>query len=194
MNKTWEHFKLVMTHKKNVYKLCRRVGIPWRGITHDLSKFSPIEFIESVKYYNGERSPIEVCKNINGVSKAWQHHKGRNTHHWQYWLDNTDNGIVGRLMPFEDVLEMLCDQFAAGMTYKKDAWNLDYQLGWWESKTETHQKYMHPVVFMFMDYVYYKTLDFVYDDEFFGYIFNYDVLAELYNWCVMEYEDKGIVK
>lgn len=194
MNKTWEHFKLVMTHKKNVYKLCSRVGIPWRGITHDLSKFSPIEFIESVKYYNGERSPIEVCKNINGVSKAWQHHKGRNTHHWQYWLDNTDDGIVGRLMPFEDVLEMLCDQFAAGMTYKKDAWNLDYQLDWWESKAETHQKYMHPAVFMFMDYVYYKTLDFVYDDEFFGYIFDYDVLAELYNWCVMEYEDKGIVK
>ena len=26
-------------------------------------------------------------KEIQGYSLAWQHHKGHNPHHWEYWLD-----------------------------------------------------------------------------------------------------------
>jgi hypothetical protein len=78
MNKIVCHFNLVARHKWYVFKNCCKAGIPWQGIKHDLSKYSPIEFFESVKYYSGDRSPIDNCKDANGVSYAWQHHKGRN--------------------------------------------------------------------------------------------------------------------
>jgi hypothetical protein len=193
MNNYWEHFKTICTHKANVYKLCKKVDIPWRGITHDLSKFSPIEFIESAKYYSGDRSPIENCKRINGVSKAWQHHKGRNTHHWQYWLDNTKDDIVGRLMPFEDCLEMLCDQFAAGMTYKGNDWSIDYQRNWWDSKIDSHSKYMHPVVFKFMNGVYKASLEYFDDNRFIAEIFNYNLLEDYYYDLKERWEDEEYV-
>ena len=77
------HLGTVLKHKWHVFKLCVRAGIPWRGLVHDLSKFSYIEFWESVKYFQGNRSPIVKCKQEEGYSKAWLHHKGRNKHHYQ---------------------------------------------------------------------------------------------------------------
>ena len=53
------HLKTVLTHKWYVFIYCCKLGIPWQGIKHDLSKFSWTEFSESVKYYQGgEKSPI----------------------------------------------------------------------------------------------------------------------------------------
>ena len=49
-----KHFCLVCRHKWVVFKLCCKIGVPWRGLVHDLSKFSPTEFSESVKYFNGK--------------------------------------------------------------------------------------------------------------------------------------------
>ena len=71
INKFKGHFKTVLTHKYYVFKNCVVAGMPLRGILHDLSKFSPIEFFESVKYYQGSRSPIDACKEVNGYSNAW---------------------------------------------------------------------------------------------------------------------------
>ena len=82
-----KHFITITKHKWLVLILCIKAGIPWRGIVHDLSKYSPTEFIESVKYYQGDHSPITECKKENGYSKAWLHHKGRNKHHYEYWYD-----------------------------------------------------------------------------------------------------------
>ena len=48
-----KHFILITRHKWVVFKLCCKVGIPWRGLVHDLSKYSPTEFFESVRYYVG---------------------------------------------------------------------------------------------------------------------------------------------
>lgn len=92
MSKIIKHFNLVMTHKFYVFKNCFKARIFWRGIKHDLSKFSPTEFCESVKYFTGDKSPIDNCKKEKGWSKAWLHHKGRNRHHYEYWQDNFDNG------------------------------------------------------------------------------------------------------
>ena len=73
---------------------------------HDWSKFHPVEFFESVKYYQGISSPIPFCKLVNGVSYAWQHHKGHNPHHYEYWVDNLDGGHpTYHLMPYEYVME-----------------------------------------------------------------------------------------
>lgn len=136
----FKHINLVMHHKWVVFKLCCKVGIPWRGFMHDWSKFSPTEFWESVKYYDGHRSPITVCKQINGYSKAWLHHKGRNKHHFQYWVDLAlpQQSI---LMPYKYAAEMVCDQLAAGIIYSGDKWTKEYQLNYYmnrESKNIIH--------------------------------------------------------
>ena len=40
----WEYFKKVCRHKWHVGRACFRYGLYWRGIVHDLSKFSRAEF------------------------------------------------------------------------------------------------------------------------------------------------------
>ena len=81
-----KHFILITKHKYKVFILCTKAGIPVRGLLHDLSKYSPTEFFESVKYYNRKNSPIANCKKENGYSKAWLHHFGRNKHHHEYCI------------------------------------------------------------------------------------------------------------
>ena len=120
MNKFIGHFNTVCEHKKQVFINCKKAGIPIRGILHDLSKFSYVEFLEGVKYYQGDRSPINACKEQNGVSNAWLHHKGRNRHHFEYYWDMNDGKLVAHQMPFIDVLEMICDILAANKVYNKE--------------------------------------------------------------------------
>lgn len=94
---------------------CAKCGILWRGIVHDLSKFSPEEFFESVRFYQGNRSPIGVCRRETGYSRAWLHHKGRNKHHIEYWTD--PDCAVQPLMPYKYAVECICDKLAATHTY-----------------------------------------------------------------------------
>lgn len=150
MNKVFEHFKLICNHKRYVFEACRKAGIPMRGLRHDLSKFSPTEFFESVKYFSGDRSPIDNCKDINGYSLAWFHHRGRNKHHWEYWVDNFEKGMNPVQMPFEYALEMLCDFIGAGKAYKKDKFTYDSEWEWWLWKRE--RVVMHPVVWHFINF------------------------------------------
>lgn len=56
----FRHFKKICIHKYWVFYYCCKTGIPSQGITHDMSKFSPIEFWEGVKYYQGDISPIDA--------------------------------------------------------------------------------------------------------------------------------------
>lgn len=143
MNRIIKHLSLVLKHKWYVFQYCFIAGIPVRGIKHDLSKFSPTEFLESVKYYQGNRSPIDKCKEVNGYSKAWLHHKGKNTHHYEYWQDNFDNGGMALQMPFEDALELICDYLAAGKAYMKKEFTYKGEYEWWKKKCEKPLA-MHP--------------------------------------------------
>jgi len=114
----FKHFKTICIHKSWVNYYANIAGLSkWQAFTHDLSKFSYIEFSESVKYYTGDRSPIDNCKAELGYSLAWQHHKGRNPHHYEYWMDNFDKGTTPIRMPYKYAVEMLCDSLAAGQTY-----------------------------------------------------------------------------
>jgi len=121
------HFNLVNKHRFKVFKLCCKAGIPFRGLVHDLSKYCPTEFFESVKYYNGTYSPISNCKKENGYSKAWLHHKGRNKHHHEYWYDYAAPEKTP-VIPYKYTVEMICDTLAAGLTYQGKNWTKDYQL------------------------------------------------------------------
>ncbi len=88
MSKFFKHLNKILTHKRWVAHYCFMCGLYWQGIMHDMSKFSPTEFWESVKYYQGTRSPINACKEDKGYSMAWFHHRGRNKHHWEFWMDD----------------------------------------------------------------------------------------------------------
>ena len=116
-----EHLRTVNRHRHLVRKYCFRLGLYWQGLTHDLSKYSPTEFWRSAKYYQGYRSPNDQERLVNGVSLSWLHHKGRNRHHFEYWIDvslNKEEGLVGNKMPVCYVAEMLCDRIAACEVYR----------------------------------------------------------------------------
>ena len=128
------HLRTILKHKKEVFKLCCVAGIPFQGIIHDMSKFSPTEFFESVKYFSGDRSPIMNCKDVNGYSLAWQHHKGRNKHHPEYWVDKLYSGGVPIKIPYKYSVEMACDIIAASKTYNGKNFNETMPYEYWVNK------------------------------------------------------------
>ena len=121
--KAWEHLKTINHHKGEVMKNCFRVGMYKQGLLHDLSKYNPKEFFVGCKYYQGNRSPNAAEREERGYSSAWLHHKGRNKHHFEYWIDvDMDRGfeVAGMRMPVKYVLEMFMDRIAASKTYQKE--------------------------------------------------------------------------
>lgn len=140
-----KHFIKICKHKYWVGYYCFKAGIPWRGIKHDMSKFSPIEFWESVKYYSGTSSPIDACKKDKGWSKAWQHHKGRNDHHYEYFVDDLDHGGVIILMPEKCAIEMICDYLGAGRAYMGKNFTYEKEYEWWKNKVKNPLA-MHPKI------------------------------------------------
>lgn len=143
------HLKTICTHKKWVYYYCKHAGITWRGIKHDLSKFSPTEFRESILYYTGTSSPIDAAKKDKGVSYAWMHHKGRNDHHYEYWVDNLDKGGNPIRMPYECAVEMICDFLGAGKAYNGDKFSYVDELEWFINKMESRPA-MHKQTIIFV--------------------------------------------
>ena len=83
----WAHFKTIHHHRSLVRRYCFRLGLYWQGLTHDLSKYSPVEFWAGAKYFQGDRSPNDAQRRTNGYSASWMHHKGRNRHHFEFWTD-----------------------------------------------------------------------------------------------------------
>lgn len=127
-----KHFRTITRHRHKVIAHCRRAGIFWQGLRHDLSKYSPTEFFSGAKYYRGDESPNAEERRVHGYSKAWLHHKGRNRHHFEYWTDYSPAAgkVVPIKMPLRYVIEMFCDRVAASKIYKGSAYTdrdaLDY--------------------------------------------------------------------
>ena len=107
VQKMYKHFKTILKHKVIVCMECIKCGLIWRGLMHDNSKFGYTEFLASAKYFQGNKSPIEKEKEITGYSLAWQHHKGHNPHHWEYWVDFDKKGqVIAEKIPYKYVVEM----------------------------------------------------------------------------------------
>lgn len=120
-----KHLKTINHHRHLVLKYCFKAGLYKQGLLHDLSKYSPVEFLVGAKYYQGDRSPNNAEREAKGYSMAWLHHKGRNKHHMEYWIDYSmkpGEGMIGLKMPDKYLVEMVCDRIAASKTYKKDAY------------------------------------------------------------------------
>ncbi len=95
-----KYLSYVLRHKWYVFVECCKLGIPWRGIVHDLSKFLPDEWFPYANYFYA--NPFKPKRNETGYYKpydtgdedfdlAWLKHQKRNPHHWQYWVLPKDN-------------------------------------------------------------------------------------------------------
>jgi len=132
--KPWQHFCTITKHRWLVRQGCFRVGLYWQGLTHDLSKYSPVEFWNGARYYQGTKSPNTAERKDKGFSEAWMHHKGRNRHHYEYWTDmNRETRRYEPIpMPRKYLVEMVMDRRAASMNYQgkkyNDGFPLEYQL------------------------------------------------------------------
>lgn len=116
-----------MRHKRYVFQSACQLGIPWRGLVHDLSKLRPSELVPYARFfYEPNGDPKKRRDNTGhykaaetGVSSfdgAWLHHQHRNPHHWQYWVLPLDDGGVRTLqMPEVFVLEMVADWRGASL-------------------------------------------------------------------------------
>lgn len=140
---TWEkikgHFTTITDHKLLVMKHCFRVGLYRQGLLHDMSKYMPSEFIQGCMYYqDGKRSPNNGEREDKGYSYAWLHHKGRNRHHFEFWLDYTMDPNQRQYplqpvqMPRKYVAEMLMDRISASKNYNKETYTDHDPLAYFE--------------------------------------------------------------
>ncbi len=129
MGNAWKHFCTINNHKKLVLVGCFKVGLYKQGLLHDLSKYSPAEFLVGCKYYRGYMSPNNAERKDKGYSSAWLHHKGRNKHHLEYWIDYgvgeeeknyESTGMTGMKMPVRYVVEMFIDRVSASKNYQRE--------------------------------------------------------------------------
>ena len=130
-------------------KGCFQVGLIRQGLLHDLSKYSPTEFLVGCKYYQGTMSPNNAERAAVGYSSAWLHHKGRNKHHLEYWIDygipdkegphkGEHKGLCGMKMPVNYVVEMYIDRVAASKNYQKEKYRKDSALLYYLNGKEFH--------------------------------------------------------
>lgn len=121
--------RYVFRHRWFVFQAARRLGVPWLGLLHDLSKFDPKEWTPYVErfYGRGQRpdgtvvTEAELPADVKfAYDYAWLMHQKRNKHHPMYWLThfNTRNPVrpdrvpgdyEALPMPERYVREMLAD-------------------------------------------------------------------------------------
>ena len=142
--KAWKHFKTITKHRFIVMIGCFRVGLIRQGLCHDLSKYSPVEFWNGARFYQGTRSPNTAEREQKGFSEAWMHHKGRNRHHYEYWTDLSyrTRQYESVEMPRKYFVEMIMDRRAACLVYQGKNYRDDSALIYFDKSKE--KALMHP--------------------------------------------------
>lgn len=146
MQGAWNHFRTITRHRHLVIRHCWKAGIFWQGLRHDLSKYSPTEFLPGARYYQGNRSPNEKEREVLGYSVAWMHHKGRNKHHFEYWNDYNpkEKRVMPVKMPARYLAEMFCDRLAASKVYAGDQYQQDHSLCYFQNSNARKRGMLHP--------------------------------------------------
>jgi hypothetical protein len=144
MNKYLKYLSYILRHKWFVFVEACKLGIPIRGVLHDLSKFRPCEFLPYVEHFYGDKNPRNADGSYNPLDiedsfdRAWLSHQHRNSHHWQYWILRRDGGAIKVLdMPMRYRKEMLADWRGAGRAQG----NSD-TVGWYLNNA--HKMELHP--------------------------------------------------
>lgn len=116
-----QYLAYVLRHKWFVFIECCHLGVPWRGLLHDLSKFLPSEFLPYARHFYGRPGPHAAADSgEEAFNLAWLKHQKRNKHHWQWWVLRFDDGTVRALeMPDEYRREMVADWRGAGKAQGK---------------------------------------------------------------------------
>lgn len=179
--KLLKHLHVVNKHKRLVFYNAIRLGIPLRGFLHDFSKYRFVEFLPSVKYFDGKKSPtIKERENI-GFSYISVNHSNRNMHHYQAWIDYELDHFIIHAMDYKYALEYVCDTLAATRVYtgkKNYVKNCINYLG------ERIDKYlMHPhtkefilrVLFIINDYGFKKAKKSVTKRLYYNLLIKYDI-------------------
>jgi hypothetical protein len=151
--KAFRHFCTITKHKFLVMGGCFRVGLIRQGLTHDLSKYSPTEFLSGMRYYQGNRSPNAAEREDKGYSEAWMHHKGRNRHHYEYWTDmnRTTKLYESVPMPRKYLAEQVMDRRAACIVYQGKDYTPGSALTYFMKSRE--RELMHPKTRREMEYI-----------------------------------------
>lgn len=137
MNKFFGHLKTIRIHRRYVRKMCFKMGIPIQGLLHDLSKYS-VKELTQCKYYTGKKSPHATMREQYGYSTSWYHHRNKNKHHWEFWIDALEERCAVK-MPYKYVIEMLCDMIGAGYAYNKSAWQPKDVKAYWKLHDGPHR-------------------------------------------------------
>ncbi len=79
------YLSYILRHKWYVFVQCCKLGIPWLGVIHDLSKFTPREWGAYARsYYAPDGTPRYAWTPEAEMARFY--HQRRNRHHWQWWL------------------------------------------------------------------------------------------------------------
>ena len=123
------YFLYVVKHKWFVFLECCRLGIPWLGIIHDLSRFYPNEFIAYIASapYSKENKPNDIAI---AFEYAWNNHQHLNKHHFEYWIHFDYHNHQKRLLPIPDRYrrEMLADWRGAARAHGNTGTPKDWYL------------------------------------------------------------------
>lgn len=157
--KAIRHFITITHHKILVMQGCFRIGFYKQGLLHDMSKYSPTEFLVGCRYYKGYMSPNNAERADRGYSSAWLHHKGRNKHHLEYWIDYAvSNGddkahtkMEGMKMPIRYVCEMFIDRVSASKNYQKEKYTDKSALEYYEKSVDHYM--IHPDTKAMLEYL-----------------------------------------
>lgn len=161
----FKHLRTIFTHKYYVFIGCCKLGIPFRGLLHDLSKFSPIE-LSTAKYWNGSSSPIPAEKALKGYSLGWIHHKNCNKHHWEYWVDFKQKTPIFAPMPKKYLLEMFADWYGASRAYNDGKFDGKKLIDYIQPELE-NKIMLHPETRKIVDMVFHNALYFSHDGYFY---------------------------
>ena len=155
LKKAWQHFNTITKHRHLVRRYCFRCGLYLQGLTHDLSKYSPTEFLKGARYYQGNQSPNNAERKDSGISLAWLHHKGRNKHHFEYWIDfsvkDKDKPLRIAPMPKKYICEMFVDRVVACKIYNKENFKLSDPLDYF-NRGDTRQ-FLHPKTLKLIEFL-----------------------------------------
>lgn len=153
-----KYLRYLLRHKWYVTIECFKIGLYWRGIMHDMSKFLPSEFVPYANYFYGNCNDIKKGRDSTGYYKptdtgdkafdfAWLLHQKRNAHHWQWWVLPEDEGGTKVIeMTHTYRREMLCDWMGAGKAqgrFSPKENPFQETIVWWNAnnhKMQLHEK------------------------------------------------------
>ena len=106
---------------ETLFKVTEGLGLGMGGMEGTCGAISAAAVLAGLKISTADLEKPNSKGTSYKASKAWLHHKGRNKHHFEYWIDvslNKEEGLVGNKMPVNYVAEMLCDRIAACEVYR----------------------------------------------------------------------------